>query len=70
MKVALGEVGDMYSEKAREQFDRPPTVVAERGKTVMIYFNTEFNVEDGTFPVLFEDEDGIELRWYKWVKTI
>jgi hypothetical protein len=36
----------------------------------MIYFNTEFNVEDGTFPVLFEDEDGIELRWYKWVKTI
>ena len=57
IKVALGEVGEMYSEKAKAQFDRPPTVVAERGKTVMIYFRTEINNDE--LPVLFNEMDDI-----------
>jgi hypothetical protein len=43
LKASLAVIGEEVSDIARKKFDRPPTIIAERGTMLTIYFTSEVN---------------------------
>jgi len=58
LKLAFGEVGDILSEKSREQFDRPPTVMMDQGEMLALFFVNQ--IDNDELPALFTAEELIE----------
>jgi hypothetical protein len=58
LKLAFGEVGDILSEKSREQFDRPPTIVMDQGEMLALFFVDE--IDNDELPALFTADELIK----------
>lgn len=57
MKVAAGEVGKELAEKAKNYFDRPPTVSKGRYEQIVVWFNGE--VKNPRLPMVFSRDEEV-----------
>lgn len=57
MKVAAGEVGKELAEKAKNYFDRPPTVTKDKYEQIVVWFNNE--IKDPRLPMVFSRDEEI-----------